>query len=206
MLWAAPAEEVAERARAGERGLDRDHLLDMGALFGLGHGVIVDPAIAVAGDFPVGLHHRYDRVRVAGERHGNAEDRDGHRALGEQAMQAPEADAAAELVHRFDRQRALADAGLDEAELGEQRLRARIAVEHAVLGALLVVDDELDGDARVARPAGMGPVAAIAHHVAGIGGVAHGASRRSPAADPLRARSARARAIGPTPAPEAPRS
>ena len=46
----------------------------------------------------------------------------GHRALGEQAMEAPEADAAAELVHRFDGQSALADAGLDEAELGEQRL------------------------------------------------------------------------------------
>ena len=122
MRRAAPAEEVAERTRARELGLDRDHLLDVSALFGLGHGVIVDPAIAVAGDLPVGLHHRCDRVGIALERHGDAEDRDGHRALGEQAMEAPEADAAAELVHRFDRQRALADAGLDEAELGEQRL------------------------------------------------------------------------------------
>ena len=149
----------------------------MCALLGLGHGVIVDPAIAVARDLPAGLGHRRHRLGVARERHGDAEDRHRHLALGEEAMEAPEADTAAELVHRFDRQRAFAEAGLGEAELGQQRLRAGIAVEDAVLGALLVVDDELQGDPRIAGPAGVRPAPPVADHVAGIGALGHRAAR-----------------------------
>ena len=138
-----------------------------------GTGVVVDPAIAVAGDLPVRLHHCGHRLGIAGERHGDTEDRDRYPPLREQPMNAPEADAAAELVHGFDGQRALADTGLDEAELSEQSLRASIAVEHAVLRALLVVDDELHGDARLAGPVRVRAVTPVAHHVAGIGGVDH---------------------------------
>jgi hypothetical protein len=53
----------------------------------------------------------------------------------------------------------------------EKGLRRRIAVQDAVLAALLVIDDELHGDARTAGQfAGRRP-AAIADHVAGVGAV-----------------------------------
>ena len=38
-------------------------------------------------------------------------------------------------------------------DLGQERLRRRVAVQHRVLGAFLVVEDELHGDAGAARPA-----------------------------------------------------
>ena len=41
-------------------------------------------------------------------------------------------------------------------------------MEDAVLAALLVVDDELHGDALPRGPAGIRPVPAVAHHVPGV--------------------------------------
>jgi hypothetical protein len=43
--------------------------------------------------------------------------------------------------------------------LGEKALGQFIAVEDGVFRALLVIDDELHGDARAMRPVGLGGVA-----------------------------------------------
>ena len=160
--------------------VDLDRLADVLALLVLRHAVVVDPAVAVARDLPARLDHRGDRVRVALERHRDAEDGDRDAALGEEAVQPPEADPAAVLVHRLDRQVALALPRQREAELRQQALGGRVAVEDRVLGALFVVDDELDRDAGVVRPGGIGRIPPVADHVPrvrrGGSGVGHAGS------------------------------
>ncbi len=124
-VLAAPAQEVPQRARAGNPLVDLDHLADVLALGLLRHAEVVDPAIAVARDVPVRLDHRGDRVGVALERHGDGEDGDGDAASGEEAVEAPEADPASVLVHRLDGQVAMADLRRHEAELGQEGLGRR---------------------------------------------------------------------------------
>jgi hypothetical protein len=59
-------------------------------------------------------------------------------------------------------------------DLGQERLRGGVAMQDVVLAAFLVIDDELDRDAGIVRPARMRDVAAIADHVAGIAVGGHG--------------------------------
>ena len=51
----------------------------------------------------------------------------------------------------------------------QKRFGRGIAMQDVVLAALFVIDDELHRDIRAARPLGVGRVAAIADHVAGVG-------------------------------------
>ena len=166
----------AERAGAGQCRLHAHRLRDMGALGGLRHVAIVDPAQAVAGDFPARLAHRGSGVRIAAQGHRLGEDGERQVALGEQAPEPPEADAAAVFVEALHVHVALAGPGRRAHDLGQERLRGRVAVEDAVLAALLVVQHELHRDPGLARPARVGRGAAVAEHVARIG-LAH---RRSP--------------------------
>src|SRR5690349_179544 len=53
-------------------------------------------------------------------------------------------------------------------QLGQELLTASVAVQHAILAALLVVEDELHRNARITRPARMGPIATVARQVARI--------------------------------------
>ena len=129
---------------------------------------VVDPFQAVAGDLPVGLLHRGDGLGLRVERGRDAVDGDRNVALGEHAPQPPEAGARAVFVDRLHVHVAHARPGLRADDLREERLRGRVAVEDVVLAALLVVDDELDRDARAARPVRVGRVAAVADHVARI--------------------------------------
>src|SRR5262249_14718642 len=64
---------------------------------------------------------------------------------------------------------ALSRPGLGADDLRQERLGGGVAMEDTVLAALLVVDDELHGEARIAGPARMRRPAAIADHVPGIG-------------------------------------
>src|SRR5262249_34661635 len=57
---------------------------------------------------------------------------------------------------------------LDEAELGQERFGALVAVEDRVLRPFLVVDDELESDARSVRPLRIGAPAPVADQVAWI--------------------------------------
>jgi len=54
-------------------------------------------------------------------------------------------------------------------DLGQERLGRGVAVQDVVLAALLVVDDELDGDARASGPVGERGSPPVADHVARIG-------------------------------------
>ena len=171
-VFAAPAEEMAERAGARHLGVQLDGFSDVLAFHRFGHAMVIDPAIAMAGDFPICLLHGGDGVRISRQCHGDAENGDRHFMLSEQAMQAPEADAAAIFILRFDGEVALALARRHEAEFCQQRLRAGIAVQDVVLAALFVIDHELDRDARAVRPFGTRWIAPISHHVARIN-IAH---------------------------------
>ena len=135
----------------------------MPALDLLRHELIVDPAIAVAGDLPIRCLHRLHRGGIAGQRHGDSEDRDRHLALGEKAVEAPESSAAAVFIDQFHvhvphpRQR------LGPDDLGQEGFGGGVAMENVVLAAFLVIDDELQGEPRFARPLrvrGQRPVAA----------------------------------------------
>src|SRR5574337_620360 len=75
---------------------------------------------------------------------------------------------------------------------GEELLAAGVAVEHAVLPALLVVEDELHGHPGIARPVGKGRLAAVADEVAGVGwGGLHGVLLRQPSRASRRKRAMR---------------
>jgi hypothetical protein len=50
-------------------------------------------------------------------------------------------------------------------DLGQKRLGRGVAMQHAVLAAFLVIDDELDGHKRAARPFRVRRILAIAAHV-----------------------------------------
>src|SRR5262249_34991598 len=139
----------AERPCAGDLGVDADRLLDVSALLLGGEIAIVYPFEAVRGDFPSGLVHGRHALGIARHGSGEGEPRERQPALGEQPPQPPEAGARAELVDRLHVHVALAGPWLRANDLGQEGLRRAVAVEDAVLPALLVVDNELHGDARV---------------------------------------------------------
>src|SRR6188768_3129155 len=68
---------------------------------------------------------------------------------------------------------ALAGPGLRAQNVGQEGLRGAIAVEDIVLAAFLEIHHELDGNARVARPFGIGRVAPVAAEIARIGRRGH---------------------------------
>ena len=64
-------------------------------------------------------------------------------------------------------------------DLGQEGLGRRVAVQHAVLAAFLVVQHELDGDARAAGPVRMRRRRAVAREVARIAGLERRAASSS---------------------------
>jgi hypothetical protein len=149
------------------------------ALGGLVDVLIVDPAPAVAGDLVAQGHARGSDLRVALERHGHAEDRERKVAALELPQDAPDAHPRPVFVDRLHAEMARR-VGRCADDLGEKLLGGGVAVQHRALAPLLVVEDELDGDPRVAGPMGVGRASAVADEVAGIGGVSHRSFRRWP--------------------------
>ena len=141
--------------------------------------LVGDPAPAVARDLVAVGQERVDDRRVARERHRDAEDRQRHPALAEEPQDPPHAGARAVLVQRLHRH-VPRRKGLRADDLGQESLRRGIAVQHAVLGAFLVVEDELHGDARAARPARVRRRRAVAREVARVVGI----ERRTRVYDP----------------------
>ena len=174
----------AERPLAGCLGMQADRLSEMGALLVLGDVFIVDPFEAVARDFPARFPHRRDCLGGALERSRDTEHGHRHVAVREQPPKPPKSRARAVFVHRFDVHVALPRPGLRAKHVREKRLRGGIAMQDIVLSTLLVIDHELDGDARAARPAWVGRIAAVSREIAGIRrdvGRAHGPSYTSSA-------------------------
>src|SRR5690606_17308818 len=132
------------------------------------HVLVLDPLQAVARDLPAGLLHGADLGGRAGKRGRDAVDGDRDPGLGEDAVKPPETGAGAVFVDRLHVPVTLARPLRGADDLGEEGLGGLIAVEDAVLAALLVVDDELHRDPGAVRPARIGRRRAIAMHVAGI--------------------------------------
>ena len=163
----------AERAGACDLGMDAHRFGDMARLDVGRRVAIIDPLEAVGGDFPARLVHRLNRLAIARHRHRHRIDGDGNRAVGEQTMQAPEPGPGAVFVDRLHVHMPHARPGLSADDLGQERFGGGVAVQDVVLAALLVIDDELDRDARLVRPVGERRGAPIADHVARIGFVGH---------------------------------
>ncbi|MCY1299006.1 hypothetical protein D9M70_485200 [compost metagenome] len=163
----------AERALAGQFRMQTDDFADMLALDLLRKILVFQPAQAVAGDFPAGFLHGRNRFRIArhGERH--AVDRQRNVTAREHAPQPPETGACAIFVDRFHVEITLSLPGLRADDLGQQTFGRRVAIENAALAALLVVQHELHGNARIARPVCLRRIAAVANEVARILSLRH---------------------------------
>src|SRR6185295_4887860 len=135
--------------------------------------LVAHPAQAVAGDLVAALYKRRERLRIPSERHGHAENCQRQVAAAEDSQHAPHPGTRPVFVERLHthvsvRKRLCAN------DFGEKRLRRLIPVQHTVLGALFVVEDELDGDVRPAWPLRVGWVGPVTDHVARIvGGSGH---------------------------------
>ena len=127
----------------------------------------------MAGDLPSSLLHGGNGLRVAGHGTRHAIDGQRHAAAREHPPQPPEAGACAVFVDRFHVEVALPGPGLRADDLRQQAFGRRIAVENRALPAFLVIQDELHGDARIARPARIRRRAPIAYEVARIGSLCH---------------------------------
>ncbi len=129
--------------------------------------LIVNPSIAMARDFMTQFDECARNLRMAFDRHADAEYRQRQAALVEFAQNAPHAGARAVLVNRLHahvarRKRRGAD------DLRKELLRAGVAVQHAVFAALFIVEDELHRNARPPGPVRLHRMAAIADQIAWI--------------------------------------
>ena len=143
------------------------------------HGLVVDPALSVAGDFEAAAGDRGGDLGVALQGHADGVDRGRSARIREHAQDFPRAYAAAVLEDRFDVEVARAGQGLGT-EIGQHRFRVRIAVQDAGLAAFLVVQHQRHRDARLVRPVGMRRAAGVADEIARVRLVRlHGASRQA---------------------------
>ncbi|MNN09878.1 hypothetical protein D3C81_1227840 [compost metagenome] len=171
-VGAVPAGVPAERHFAGQflDDLHADaHVLALGGFVDV---LVVNPAPAVAGDFVAQLDERARQLGMALERHRHAEDRQRQLALLELAQDAPDPGARAVLVHAFHAHVPLG-IGRGTDDLGQELLGAGVAVQHVVFAAFLVIEHELQRDARAARPAGVRRLGAVADEIAWIVIVCH---------------------------------
>ena len=153
----------ADRARAG-RPLDREHgAADRLALLVAVHLEVVRPAVAVPGGLVAAAGELGRDLGVALERDGRGEVRDRDPGRVEDAEEPPDARARAVLVVRLDREVALALHHVRELVVAVVRA---IAHRERLLGALLDVHDDLDGDPRVILPAHPRRMLAVADELA----------------------------------------
>ena len=163
--------------RADNLRVQADRLGYVGALLGLGDILVIDPFQPVAGDVPPRRIHRRHLPRAARQCGRHAEHC--HRPVGQQPVKPPEPGPRPVFVDRFHVPVPLAGPGRCAHDLGQERLRGRVAVQDVVLAALFVVDDDLDGDPRPARPGRVRRGRTKAGHVSWI--ACHFPPRRSSA-------------------------
>ena len=158
--------------------------LDMAALLRLVHVLVMNPAPAVAGDLMALLGEPVREFGVALQRHRHAEHGQRQSAFFKLAQDAPHPGARAVFVHRLHRQVPRLE-GRRADDLGQKSLRRRVAVQHAVLAAFFIVEDELHRDAGLSGPVRMRWCAAVADQVARIDFGRHGAFKKSSTRAPL---------------------
>ena len=142
------------------------HVLALDVLVDL---LVGNPAPAVARDLVAVGQERVDDRRIARQRHRHAENGQRHPALAEEPQDPPHAGARAVLVQRLHRH-VPGGKGLRGDDLGQEGLRRGVPVQHAVLGAFLVVEHELHGHPGAARPVRVRRRRAVAGEVARITG------------------------------------
>src|SRR6516162_891495 len=149
-------------------GLDgEENMLALGCFI---DALIVDPAPPVIDDVAALTRHRLGGLRVTLERHADGIDRRDHLSLGEDAHQTPETDTTTVFVGRLHIEIARAlECGRHE-KVGQARLGDVVAVQHAALATLLIVDDEIEGKARPTGPTRVRRLVGIADEIARIAG------------------------------------
>ena len=159
----------AKRALPGQIGNRRDCACDLFTLFFFRQLEMLDPAPAMAADVVLGRGNGIGDARVALQRQGAAEQGQWQATLAKQFENAPDADAAAEFVHAFEREIARAGRHPAARYFGQAQFVTPITVTDGVFGAFLVVEHHVDGDARIARPVGLRWLSAVADKIAGGG-------------------------------------
>ena len=167
----------AQGAMAGDLAVKLDRAGDVAGL-GLARDVaVVDPFQPVGRDLPPGGLHGEDLLGAALQR--GRDPIDGDRQLAQDPPQTPEPGARAVIIVRFHVPVALAGPGLGADDLGQERLGGGVAMLDAVLAAFLVVQHDLDRDARAARPARVWWGGAMADQVAAVAAWLHPGHSRS---------------------------
>src|SRR5262249_26186197 len=139
---------------------------DVLALGGARQLVVLDPPPAVAAHVVAGLADGLGGQPGALEGAGAAEDGQGRTALVEEPGESPDPDAAAVLEHALGGEVAALHTAVHALGLGETALRVALAVLHRRLRALLVVDDEVDGETGAVRPFGVRGIRTVPDQVA----------------------------------------
>jgi hypothetical protein len=93
-----------------------------------------------------------------------------HLPLGEDAHETPEADTTAVFVGRLHIKIARALQWGRHEKVGQARFGDLVAVQHAALATLLIVEDEIDGEARPTGPTRVRRLVGIADEIARIAG------------------------------------
>ena len=91
-----------------------------------------------------------------------------HLPLGEDAHETPEADTTAVFVGRFHVEIARALEWGRHEKVAQACLGDLVAVQHAALATLLIVDDEIEGEARPTRPIRVRRLLGVADEIARI--------------------------------------
>ena len=167
-VGAVAAGVPAQRPLAGELLDDLHADAHVLAFRRLVDALVADPAPAVAGDLVAQLLERRGRLRIALQGHRNAEHGQRQATLLELAKDAPDTGARAVFIDAFHARMAIRVRRRVE-HLRQELFRSGVAVQHRVLAAFLVVEDELQCDPRLARPLRSGRIAAVAGHVARVG-------------------------------------
>src|SRR5215469_5153646 len=169
-IGARRADVPADRPRSGQSPNCLDGEADMLSLGCFVDAVIVEPAPPVIDDVAALTRHRLGGLRVTLERHADGIDRRDHLSLGENAHQTPETDTTTVFVGRLHIEIARALKWGRHEKVGQARLGDLVAVQHAALATLLIVDDEIEGEARATGPTRVRRLVGIADEIARIAG------------------------------------
>ena len=165
----AVAPGVPTRRRgAGQLGQDRDRFGHVRAFSVFVHLLITDPAQAMRRDLVTQIEVCRHRLGVPLQRARDPEYRQRQIALLEDTQHAPKSRARAVFEEALHAHVAHRKCGCAD-DLREEGFGRRISVENTILGAFLMIEDELQRDPRPVGPARMRRTAAVAAQVARIG-------------------------------------
>src|SRR5690606_30215698 len=145
--------------------VEPDGFFQVAALLLLGVGAVVDPAQAVAGNFPVGFLHGCELVGRTREGRSDGIDRYGNGSRREHAVEPPEACAGSIFVDRLHVPMAHAFPRRGADHFREEGFGCGIAMQDTVSATFLVVADELHSDVGSTWPFRVWRVGSIAAHV-----------------------------------------